>query len=77
MDCKEEVLLGFTCTRAYLYISIAARDTIYYILEGKDIVIYQILKRLAIDIRVDIILDDKPVERGRRRSGVRAVIADS
>ena len=40
MDCKEEVLLGFICTRAYLYISITARDTIYYILEGKDIVIY-------------------------------------
>jgi hypothetical protein len=61
MHRKEEVSLGFTCTSAYSHISIAARDTIRHILEGQDMVVYQILKRLATDTRVDMILDDSPV----------------
>ena len=40
-------------------------------------VVYQILKRLAIDTRVDMILDDKPVKGGQDRRGARTVIADS
>ena len=64
IDYKEEVLLGFICTRAYSHVSMAARDTIYYVLEGKDMVIYQIFKRLATDIRVEMIPDDKPVKAG-------------
>ena len=40
-------------------------------------VIYQILKRLTTDTRVDMILDDKPVKGGQHRKGARTVIADS
>ena len=65
MHRKEEVSLGFICTSAYSYISIAARDTIRHIFKGQDMVVYQILKRLATDIRVDMILDDSPVELGQ------------
>jgi hypothetical protein len=77
IDRKEDILLGFTYTRAYLHISIAARDTIQHVLKGKDIIIYHILKRLATDTRIDIILDARPVNRGRDREGARTVIADS
>ncbi|KAK4031317.1 hypothetical protein C8A01DRAFT_21445 [Parachaetomium inaequale] len=76
MDRKEEVLLGFICTSVYSHISIAACDNIYRILEGEDMAIYYILKRLATDIRVDMVLDDKPV-KGEYRRGARTVIADS
>ena len=77
MDCKEEVLLGFPCTSVYPHISIAARDTIQHVLKGEDMVIYRILGRFATDIRVDMILDDKPVKGGQHRKGERTVIADS
>jgi hypothetical protein len=77
MDRKEEVLLGFTCTSVYPHISIAARDTIQHVLEGEDMVIYRILGRLATHIRVDMILDDKPVKGEQHRKGERTVIADS
>ena len=76
IDRKEEVLLRFIYTSVYSHFSIAARDTIYYILKGEDMVIYYILKRLATDKRVDMVLDDKPVKREHRR-GARTVIADS
>jgi len=77
IDRKEDVLLGFTYTRAYSHASIAARDTMQHVLKGEDIIIYHILKRLATDTRVDIILDARPVNRGRDREGARTVIADS
>ncbi len=77
MDRKEEVLLGFTCTSMYPLVSMAARDTIQHVLKAEDMVVYRILKRLATDTRVDIILDDKPVMTRQDRRGVRTVIADS
>jgi len=65
MNRKEEVLLGFTCTRAYSHVSMATRDTIHHAFKGKDMVIYQILKRLATDTHVDMmIFDAKPVKGG-------------
>ena len=59
------------CTSVYPHISMAAHDTIQHVLEGEDMIIYRILGRLATDIRVDMILDDKPVKGGNagRRSG--------
>jgi hypothetical protein len=77
LDRKEEVLLGFTCTGVYPYLSIALRRTIQHVFEGEDMVIYRILGRLASDIRVDMILDDKPLKGRQHRDGVRTVIADS
>ena len=69
MDRKEEVLLGFTCTSMYPQVSMAARDTIQRVLKAEDMVVYQILKRLATDTRVDIILDDKPVKGDQTGGG--------
>ena len=77
MDRKEEVLLGFTCTSVYAHVSMAARDTIQHVLKAEDMVVYQILKRLATDTRVDMILDDQPVKGGQDGRGARTVIADS
>ncbi|KAK3358329.1 hypothetical protein B0T24DRAFT_685585 [Lasiosphaeria ovina] len=81
MDREKDVLLGYTCTGAYLHRSTAVGDDIRRGLRGVDMVVFQVLKHLAEDVRVEVVLDDRPATARRDQAGVSRsapiIIADS